>query len=491
MPNLAAEMTSTAPATTLLHSDAVSRALRELARGVTPAHGPPPHAESLEFALKHSVAGCSNLTEYAFPQRLSLLHLALCHPESAVHWVDDQDGLTTSHYADASPILDMLLHDSESLPIWIAVRDNVVRQVATAHYVSQSATACDGVAPYVYRLHFFCLAPGPGTGLVPPAFRKMEFARRDDDMPWMVNTKLSAKPEAGMLRCELDGVVELPKLCDFAPYNEPAPMQFDMLLRRVYRNDNVHGYTSRTGEAADDKALTYGELSPTGMLTLLDALTHASAPRTDGQRVFAKPKKNAPKNPSEWYQKHSVKAKKPPKRRLRKDDVFVDVGSGVGKLVLAAALLTRASKAVGLEVDPERAERASNAFKAAKRHGLLTPGEAMRVELSEADATVEGALPADTTLVYLSNLCFGAELTRAIARRLVRLPKLRCVGALRELDLDDEAIRKDASSDGEDAPACQLESVRSLRVGTTWAENSRLHVYCCREFVPLPYGSLK
>jgi hypothetical protein len=185
--------------------------------------------------------------------------------------------------------------------------------------------------------------------------------------------------------------------------------------------------------------------------------------------------------------------------RLSGDDrvspsVCVQVGSGVGKLVLALPLLTHAH-AVGIEIDDERAASAEAALRDARTLSLLSEDEASRLQLRHGDALAQGAIPANTTLVYISNLCFPPALSGAIAARLLTLPKLQCVAA--SLELDPSAAEVPVTDDKSSAdahapdlpipeaptaprPGCRLVLQRTLQVSNTWDEHSRLHVYCVR-----------
>lgn len=137
--------------------------------------------------------------------------------------------------------------------------------------------------------------------------------------------------------------------------------------------------------------------------------------------------------------------------------------------MLALTLLTQAT-AVGIEVDPERHSRAMAALREATASQLLEKDEVARAELREADATVDGTLPHETTFAYVSNLCFGPQLSRAIAARLASLPNLHSVAALKELELP-------PAPEGLDAPPCHLVKQRTIRVSTSWDEHARLHMY--------------
>ena len=173
-----------------------------------------------------------------------------------------------------------------------------------------------------------------------------------------------------------------------------------------------------------------------------------------------------------------------PMALLRDTDVIVDVGSGVGKFVLAVALLSPSARAVGLEIVRERHLRATQALSDAKASGLLLDHEASRVRFALGDATQTGILPADTTLAFLSNLCFSSDLNRRLLQALLRLPKLRCIASLRKLEIEPVGVAgahapPDYSPD--EPPSCgRIELVRSLRVSMSWDDRTRLYVYCCR-----------
>ena len=186
------------------------------------------------------------------------------------------------------------------------------------------------------------------------------------------------------------------------------------------------------------------------MLQLIDALGHARETLEGGNSTSSESTTVATRH------------------QLRPSDLLLDIGSGVGKLILATGVLTEA-RGVGVEVEPERAERASAALRDAIDSGRISSSEASRLSLVEGDATIRGVLPQDATLAYFSNLCFGEELTARIVERIIELPKLQCIGALRELLMP--ADREDVK--------CRLIHQRTIRVSTTWDENARLFIYCC------------
>lgn len=74
---------------------------------------------------------------------------------------------------------------------------------------------------------------------------------------------------------------------------------------------------------------------------------------------------------------------------LGPEDAFVDVGSGLGKLVVVAAALTSAGVACGIELSPSRHKKAVRGAKRLFKMGVLDKEEFKRVRLSQGDCTSE------------------------------------------------------------------------------------------------------
>ena len=78
-----------------------------------------------------------------------------------------------------------------------------------------------------------------------------------------------------------------------------------------------------------------------------------------------------------------------------------------------------------------------------------------------------------------------------LVARLLRLPNLKCVASLRELEPLQTALsgaeadgNVDGSSGGTNASSLSwcgaLVRVRSLRIGMSWDSRTRVYIYCCR-----------
>ncbi|CAJ1439216.1 unnamed protein product [Effrenium voratum] len=146
-------------------------------------------------------------------------------------------------------------------------------------------------------------------------------------------------------------------------------------------------------------------------------------------------------------------------RQLGPEVSFVDLGAGVGKMVLQLYLeFPRVTRALGVELHPVRAKRGKEAFSQMKalkdlqglrRDGLLSallprcaeaPLAASQLKIGAANAHVEEADMlevdlGDATHVFLASLTWGVTLTKLLCQRLLEAPRLVSVAALSRLEL--------------------------------------------------------
>jgi SAM-dependent methyltransferase len=99
-----------------------------------------------------------------------------------------------------------------------------------------------------------------------------------------------------------------------------------------------------------------------------------------------------------------------PRGDVTNDDVFLDLGSGKGRVVLQAALRYPFKRVIGVERSPELNAIAAENLRAV-RHRLRCPD----VELVTADA-LEWDIPPDITIVYMYNPFRGEVFSRVIER---------------------------------------------------------------------------
>jgi hypothetical protein len=153
---------------------------------------------------------------------------------------------------------------------------------------------------------------------------------------------------------------------------------------------------------------------------------------------------------------------------LQPKDVLYDLGSGIGKVVVQAALSVRVRRIVGVELVPSRHVIAERILARARERGLLLTrrvevqcGDFMRADLSKA------------TVVYTCSTAFSDAFMRAVARRLARVgrPGLTLV-TTQELD-----------------PAGRFTPMRVLELDMSWRRAAQVHVYRLQPPRPRRRGS--
>jgi hypothetical protein len=92
-------------------------------------------------------------------------------------------------------------------------------------------------------------------------------------------------------------------------------------------------------------------------------------------------------------------------------DVFVDLGSGIGKVALQVALTVPGVRCIGVEIDSLRHEKACKALQRALARGLLAAGQCVFQHRDIRDTDLSEA-----TVVLANSTCFPPPLVRLIAR---------------------------------------------------------------------------
>ena len=112
------------------------------------------------------------------------------------------------------------------------------------------------------------------------------------------------------------------------------------------------------------------------------------------------------------------------RRAAGKGDVFVDLGSGSGRLVLLVHLLTPVAESVGVELSQTRHEAAQAAMAEAIASQLICDGEAACGR--KVDLVCSSMLHydlSDATMVFVYNLCFDDPFLQELeAKLLTQLP---------------------------------------------------------------------
>lgn len=187
------------------------------------------------------------------------------------------------------------------------------------------------------------------------------------------------------------------------------------LIRQLYRD--ADGYTLSRADAervtATRSSPTYGEIMPAATGHLLEYL------------------------------------------RLTRRDRFYDLGSGLGKVVLHAAMSGPIAKCVGLELADSRHRIAQQKLRHVRALGLI---RAQRCSFRRADFM--RAQLGDATVIYTCSTAFSTTLMNALAARLATLtPGLRWV----------------STQELEDHPRFDL--IDTLRLDMSWQRRSEVFVY--------------
>lgn len=193
------------------------------------------------------------------------------------------------------------------------------------------------------------------------------------------------------------------------------PVDPRVLLRRLYADD--HGYEPDPVEearvAATGSSATYGEIMPTATAKLVAHLG------------------------------------------LGRGDVFYDLGSGIGKVVLQVALTSPVDKCVGIELVRSRHRIAQRML------GRLKDSAHLRARDCGFRCTdFMRARLGDATVVYTCSTAFSTPFMNELAARLARLPP---------------GLRWVSTQDLDDNPWFRLDALH--RLDMSWRRRTKVHVY--------------
>jgi hypothetical protein len=195
-------------------------------------------------------------------------------------------------------------------------------------------------------------------------------------------------------------------------------------MQRALSDGNV----ANSARAVSGAALTYGELTTHGFLSMLDRL--------------------------------------PARHRLTNTSVLFDLGSGVGKFCLGAAMMTPVRASVGIEIVEWRHSIAQRLTARAAQLELLTADELSRVSFRLGDALEPAQFASAATHIYASNLCFSESMNQRLASALEQMgPQFECIMVLVQLP---PAI---------DPSAVCLRLLRTAIVQMTWS-SAKVYYYC-------------
>lgn len=140
------------------------------------------------------------------------------------------------------------------------------------------------------------------------------------------------------------------------------------------------------------------------------------------------------------------------------NDVFYDLGSGVGKFPIYVHSVTSVKKSVGIELSLSRHSDAQKALEALKKEGAIDEDAKREVSFVHGDITEVDF--SDATLIFMCATCFSDELMEKLTERFLTLkPGLRVI-TLKKLP---EHKR--------------LRLIDDLSLRTTWSEGSNMYFY--------------
>lgn len=180
-------------------------------------------------------------------------------------------------------------------------------------------------------------------------------------------------------------------------------------------------------------------------------------PKSDSKQVRAAASKVGKELPiqcnedsyGEIPQESAAKLFQNPMVNLQPGETFADLGSGLGRLVVDAALVANVKRSVGVELSTSRSSSACHALSNVTK--ALPPAETgWRAERHETGVELYQGNILDLgkdflgqiNVAYVANLCFRPDLLNAVAVKLSRdLPADARVVSLRNLELNQDTKR--------------------------------------------------
>jgi precorrin-6B methylase 2 len=153
------------------------------------------------------------------------------------------------------------------------------------------------------------------------------------------------------------------------------------------------------------------------------------------------------------------------KLKLTPQDVFYDLGSGVGKVVVQVFLGSPVKKCVGVELSPTRYNHAQKV----KEQLIGTPSTEKATvkkplkkerELQCVNQNIVNADISDATVVFMCSTCFSDKLMHDITEKLAKLRKGLRVITLKELPAH---------------PKFKLKEILTLPM--TWSQETQVRIY--------------
>jgi SAM-dependent methyltransferase len=144
---------------------------------------------------------------------------------------------------------------------------------------------------------------------------------------------------------------------------------------------------------------------------------------------------------------------------LKEGDIFYDLGSGKGQVVIYIVLRTPLRKCVGIEL---ATTRHSYAVEAKKRLASCGNAPDCVIEFYQGDFTQPSFNMDDATIVWMNSTCYPDNVMEVITQRLSKLrPGLRVI-TLKALPTPEKYHFKE---------------IQELRLEMTWSQSVSTHIY--------------
>jgi len=133
--------------------------------------------------------------------------------------------------------------------------------------------------------------------------------------------------------------------------------------------------------------------------------------------------------------------------------VFYDLGSGIGKNVIVVAMSVPSITSKGIELVKDRHTMAMTAY------GSLSPSLQERIQFTNGSLFDYNI--SDAAWIFISNLCFTAELNKELNQKLIKEAQINTlIACSKELELDDSFHR-----------------FPKIQIPMTWSDDSELYFY--------------
>jgi precorrin-6B methylase 2 len=147
---------------------------------------------------------------------------------------------------------------------------------------------------------------------------------------------------------------------------------------------------------------------------------------------------------------------------ITKDDTFIDLGSGTGKIVMQVALTRPIKKAIGIEISRERFETSIQA----KAYIMANMIEEERRIWDKKVAFFHGDILKhpldDVSCAFMCSTCFRDEVIDSCAERLLTCTNLRAVASMVRFSNELEK---------------EYDLYHQGKISTSWSETSKIYYY--------------